>query len=79
MAKNTNSKPTYEAPVAIPLGDLAKVHGTGTCNSGPTAQGSCHYGTSAEASCHNGGAATPASCHNGSKATSQCKSGSTVG
>lgn len=76
MSKNTSSKPIYETPVAIPLGDLSKVTGvSAACHSGAQAQGSCHYGTSAGASCHTGGAASHASCHSGNYPGSTCNTG----
>ena len=55
--KGEGKKPGYEAPVLVPLGDLAK--GTGLCDAGS--------GDAGDPDCHSGGAA--AGCTSGILAT----------
>lgn len=48
--KENRTKPRYEPPVVVPLGELAK--GTGVCNVGSfNIQGACNYGGAAEGGC----------------------------
>jgi hypothetical protein len=49
------AKPKYEAPVVVPLGELAHGHGgPAACHTGGEA-GNCHQGNSAVTKCSIGG------------------------
>ena len=52
MSDDKKSKPTYQAPVVMPLGELAAGEGQ-TCQSGGTAS-SCRIGGHAANNCANG-------------------------
>jgi hypothetical protein len=61
--KEKKTKPKYEAPIVVPLGEMARGAGdcspgsgdTGTCTSvGGAATGTCTHGVSASATCTNG-------------------------
>jgi hypothetical protein len=52
MSDDKKSKPTYQAPVVMPLGELAAAEGQ-TCQSGGTAS-SCRTGSRASNNCSNG-------------------------
>jgi hypothetical protein len=67
MNENKNVKPTYGAPVVIPLGELARATGQASCHDGTTAS-DCSTGLSAANNCNLGGTAA-----------SQCQPGSTPG
>ena len=62
MANDETDKKRYEAPVIVPLGELAVSMGAcadgtgagGACATGPAADPTCRDGTGAGASCHNG-------------------------
>ncbi|MHB8837179.1 MAG: hypothetical protein ACYC9Y_15925 [Candidatus Methylomirabilia bacterium] len=55
------AKPEYEAPVIVPLGDLAR--GTGYCAPGSSASdGYCTAGIFAASACTAGGTASAAAC-----------------
>jgi len=62
----TETRPKYEAPVVINLGNLAKGAGS-TCSKGK-GQIICSKGTKA-------GGASPAACAKGSKASGVCSKG----
>jgi hypothetical protein len=49
-AADTKPKPKYEAPVVVPLGELALGHGK-TCNHGSDAAQNCHVGSTAGKAC----------------------------
>ena len=60
MSDKEKKKPTYEAPIAIPLGEMAQGVGanckpgtaaSGTCGPGPLATSNCKDGTNAPGSC----------------------------
>ncbi len=53
MPKDSKGKPTYEAPVVMPLGELAAGEGQATCQSGGTAS-SCNLGGNASNNCRSG-------------------------
>ncbi len=70
MSDDKKSKPTYQAPVVMPLGELAKGEGQ-TCRTGSTAS-SCNNGGHAANNCTSGstavrrcGTGTAARCHYG--------------
>ncbi|MBP1731110.1 MAG: hypothetical protein H6Q55_1539 [Deltaproteobacteria bacterium] len=62
--KDERTKPKYEAPIVVPLGDLARGAGactagsgdTDTCTDGGLALTACTNGTAATAACTSGGA-----------------------
>lgn len=57
--KEKRTKPRYEPPVVVPLGELAK--GTGVCNVGSAnTQGACNYGGAAGGGCGAGAAGATA-------------------
>ncbi len=68
--KNNNvspdSRPEYESPVMIPLGELAS--GWGGCLNGTVAKGNCNLGFTVDSS----------NCNYGNDATVQCNSGTTA-
>lgn len=66
MSRDEQDKLTYQAPVVMPLGELAKVEGP-----------SCHNGGSAS-NCNTGGTASN-NCNNGSTAGNPCRWGTTAG
>lgn len=70
MTEDKKSKPTYQAPVVMPLGELAKGEGQ-TCQVGSTAS-SCRLGGYASNNCSNGGTAQQR-CGTGTAA--RCKQG----
>ncbi len=72
MPKQEKSKPKYEAPVVLPLGDLAKGIGA-TCKHGGSAS-SCSDGAYAANNCKPGAAAL-SRCANGGAASGKCRSG----
>jgi hypothetical protein len=49
-ASDARPKPKYEAPVVVPLGELALGHGK-TCNNGNGARQQCHNGASPGKTC----------------------------
>lgn len=70
MSDDKKGKPTYQAPVVMPLGELAKGEGQ-TCRNGSTAS-SCRDGAHASNLCSQGAAAVQ-NCNNGG--TARCKAG----
>jgi hypothetical protein len=72
MPKQEKSKPKYEAPVVLPLGDLAKGIGA-TCKPGGSAN-SCSRGAYAANNCKTGDAAL-SRCANGGAASGNCRIG----
>ena len=56
MSKDSKGKPTYQAPVVMPLGELAKGEGA-TCQTGGSASNRCRPGGTARLSCANGSVA----------------------
>jgi hypothetical protein len=62
MADEKKSRPAYQAPIVMPLGELAKGEGP-----------SCHNGGSAS-NCSTGGTASN-NCNNGTTAGNRCGSG----
>ena len=72
-----NKKITYETPIIVPLGELAR--GSGAKPSPPN---SCTSGNSAGQNCRSGGgvaSSTKPQCKNGSQATGNCLSGAVIG
>lgn len=67
MGKNEKDKKKYEAPVVVPLGELARA----------MSQQSCKTGTGAHGSCNNGGVANAGEggCGNGNSPGSVCNTG----
>lgn len=53
--KDERTKPKYEAPILVPLGEMAK--GSGACSAGSGDTGSCTAGGAALIACTAGGAA----------------------
>jgi hypothetical protein len=84
MSGNKNLKEKYEAPVVVPLGELATGIGaqciggssaSGVCTSlGEGASASCGTGTLASAACNTGGTASRA-CADGNMAFNPCNTG----
>ena len=72
MAKNVKGNKKYEAPVIVPLGELAI--GEGECSNGSAAMAVCAGGTVANAACKAGGRAQ-AVCDSGGDPTAACKEG----
>lgn len=62
MSRDTKDKPTYQAPVVMPLGELATGEGQPCrnggsavmCNKGSTATNNCRTGSNAVQSCRTG-------------------------
>jgi len=65
MSDNKKGRPTYQTPVVMPLGELAKGEGQ-TCSTGSTAS-----------SCRNGGHASNL-CRQGASAVQRCRDGGTA-
>lgn len=86
MLKEKKDKPTYEAPVVMPLGELATGEGQPCrnggsavmCNNGSTATNNCRSGSNAVQSCSTGRAAGQ-TCNTGiagkPPGPPQCRSG----
>ena len=64
QAMPADAKPTYQPPVIMPLGKLARGWGQGQCFHGPTANGQCGNGGNAHGGCQPG--ATANNCNLGS-------------
>lgn len=56
MLKSKKEKPTYQAPVVMPLGELAKGEGA-TCQTGGSASNRCRSGATASQNCVSGSVA----------------------
>ena len=63
MSDDMKSKPQYQAPVVMPLGELAKGKGQGWCQRGSSAS-NCNIGNMASPNCRTGSSAR--SCWGGS-------------
>jgi hypothetical protein len=82
MSNDKNDKPTYQAPIVMPLGELAKGDGQASCHSGGSAS-NCSVGGNASNNCNTGNTAgnpcffggTPGSCRWGWGATRTCRAG----
>ena len=72
MVKNEKTKIKYEAPVIVPLGELAM--GEGECHNGSAAVALCSVGEIATAACKDGGSAQ-AVCMVGDQPTAACNDG----
>ena len=84
MANDGTDKKKYEAPLIVPLGELAITMGlqcspgtsaSATCVGGGGAQSTCKDGASPQASCSSGTGAK-ASCNIGGVPTAACVGGS---
>jgi hypothetical protein len=72
MTKNVKDNKKYEAPVIVPLGELAI--GEGECSNGSAAMALCGPGGVATAACKAGGRAQ-AVCDTGGDPGAACKDG----
>jgi hypothetical protein len=89
MSKNGKGKNSYEAPVIVPLGELAMSIGaqcstgsvaiTGSCGAGLTAAPACNSGTHATAACHDGQFSSQSACVSGGDPNTSCNAGGEVG
>jgi hypothetical protein len=62
--KDEKTKPKYEAPIVVPLGELAR--GVGYCAAGSSASdGYCTAGVAAASACTDGSVALAAACTSG--------------
>jgi hypothetical protein len=85
MSDDKQGKPTYQTPVVMPLGELAKGEGQ-SCHSGGSAS-NCSVGGNASNNCNTGSTAgnrcafgqTPGSCRLGLGAALGCRIGFGVG
>lgn len=71
MAKDETNKKKYEAPIIVPLGELAVAIGQQTCSVGTGAAGACTNGSQAnpgQGGCSTGAQGIP--CHMGSQGLS---------
>jgi hypothetical protein len=75
MSRDKKEKPTYQTPVVMPLGELAKGEGA-SCHSGGSAS-NCSIGGTASNNC-NVGRTAGNRCGTGSRA-SNCKIGMSAG
>lgn len=66
-------KPTYQPPVLMPLGELAKGNGQASCHPGSSAS-DCSTGGTASNNCHVGNSAVQR-CFQGSSVSGNCRSG----
>ena len=55
--KDEKTKPKYEAPTVVPLGEIAKGSGADDCTAGYAAASYCTAGSVAVTACTDGGAA----------------------
>lgn len=58
MPEERKGKSSYEPPIAIPLGELARPEGA-ACRNGTNANAACHNGSVASGSCKTGAEGNP--------------------
>jgi hypothetical protein len=71
MSDDKKGKPTYQAPVVMPLGELAKSEGQIACHDGGSAS-NCNEGANARRNC-NAGVRALTRCGDGQ--TARCRTG----
>lgn len=74
MSKGAKVKPTYEAPLVMPLGELARALGQ-SCHPGTEALGGCSVGTSALSPACNLGTIAGGACSGGNMPKTSCNAG----
>ncbi len=81
MAREKDMKPTYEAPVIVPLGGVAAAAGAACSHVGSVAAtGSCvQFGGAALENCLNNGMAADHQCNDGGVAADCTLGGNTTG
>ena len=75
--KDERTKPKYEAPIVVALGEMAR--GAGACTAGPSDVDACTAGGLAQTACTAGPTNNGATCTSGGSASPTCTGGAAPG